>query len=83
MEKCLKKGKKIKYFFCVKQISMCDTYTYFYMNFLKAFKTIVFRFVALVTKKLWAILDFFSALYPIPYQKILLISILKSHKISR
>jgi len=58
------------------------------MNFSRAFKTIVFRSVALVTKKLWAILDFFfqrpdfsSALYPTLkikkiYQKILLISIL-------
>ena len=42
--------------FCLKQISMCDTcyYTLFFMG------NIVFRSVALVKKKLWAI--FFKSL---------------------
>jgi len=55
----LKKGQKneIKYFsFCFKQISKSDTC--FYLHFLRAFQK--YRSVALVTKKLWAILDFFS-----------------------
>ena len=63
-----KKGsKKVKnIFFCFKQISKCDSRCIFQ----GLFKNIVFRSVALVTKKLWAILDFFhrpdlfSALYP-------------------
>ena len=42
-----------KYFFCFKQISKCDTC--FYMYFQGLFKTIVFRSVALVTKKLLGI----------------------------
>ena len=51
-----KGSKKVnKIFFGFKQISKCDSC--FYMQGL--FKNIVFRSVALVTKKLWAILDFF------------------------
>ena len=40
-----------------KQISKCDTC--FYMHFSRASQKYSFRSVALVTKKLWAILDFF------------------------
>ena len=49
VKKYLKKGKKMKknIVFCFKQISKCDTC--FYMLF---FKNIVFKSVALVTKKL-------------------------------
>ena len=52
-----KKSKNVKnIFFCLKQISKCDTC--FYAHFQGLFKNIVFRSVALVIKKLWAILDF-------------------------
>ena len=55
-------------FFCFKQISKYDTC--FFMHFKGLFRNVVFRSVALVTKKLQAILYFFSqtvlfsALYP-------------------
>ena len=62
-KKISKKGKKMKknIVFCFKQISKCDTC--FYMLF---FKNIVFKSVALVTKKLWAIFRLFhrSTVYP-------------------
>jgi len=67
-----KRVKKIQknIFFCFKQISKCDTC--FYMQFSRAlFKNIVFKTVALVIKKLWVILDFFSQtgrfFRPVPY----------------
>ena len=66
MQKRVKKVKDI--FFCFKQISKCDTC--FYMNFSRALQKYRLIAVALVTKKLWAILDFFlqirlfSAMYP-------------------
>ena len=42
----------------LKQISKRDTC--FCINFQGLFKDIVFRSVTLITKKVWAILDFFS-----------------------
>ena len=66
-KKRLKNVKNI--FFCLKQISKCDTC--FYIHFSRAFKKYSFRSVALVIKKLWAILDFFlhlpDFLLPGPY----------------
>jgi len=54
-KKRVKKWKE--YFFGFKQKSKCDTWsTYIFQGL---FKNIVFITVALVTKKLWAILDFF------------------------
>jgi len=65
-KKCLKNGQKIeKIFFGFNQISKRDTWI-----FQCLFKNKDFRNVALVTKKVWAILDIFSqtglffALYP-------------------
>ena len=55
----LKKGSKNKknIFLGFKQKSKCDTWS---TNIFQGlFKNIVFITVALVTKKLWAILDFF------------------------
>jgi len=48
--------KRVNNFFS-KQISKCDTC--FYMNFSRALQKYRLIAVALVTKKLWAILDFF------------------------
>jgi len=66
VEKRVKKWKE--YFFVLnKYQSMTDVSTCIFQGF---FKDIVFRSVALVTNKLWAVLDFFftgqtfSALYP-------------------
>ena len=82
-----KRLKKSKIFFCLKQISKCDTC--FYNYFQGLLKNIVFRFLALVIKKLRANLDLilhsglFNALY---IKKIYKISfeflIIKSKKIS-
>ena len=65
-----KKSKNVKKKkFCLRQISKCDTC--FYTHFSRAFQKYSFyRSVALVIKKLWANLDFFThsglftALYP-------------------
>ena len=51
-------SKKIKNIFCFKQISKCDTC--FYMHFSRAFQKNSYRSVAFVTKKILAILDFFT-----------------------
>ena len=71
LKKCLKKGQKIEkniFFVLIKYHSLTHVSTCIFQGL---FKNIVFRSVALVTKKLWAILDllfhrpdFFSALYP-------------------
>ena len=47
-----------KFFVCFKQISKCDTCLY--IHFQGLFKNIILRSLAVVTKKIWAILDFFT-----------------------
>jgi len=60
VKKCRKKSKKkIKKYFFVLNKSQSVTHVSACI-FQGLFKTIVFRSVALVSKKLWAILDFFS-----------------------
>ena len=68
------------YFFCFKQISKCACVTHVSTCIFQGlYKNIVFRSVAIVTKKLCAILEFFSqtqlfsALYPIKKNYYLLI----------
>ena len=62
----LGRDKKMN-FFCFKLISKCDTC--FFVHVSTAFQK--YRSVALVTKKLWAILDFFftdrTFFRPVPY----------------
>ena len=59
----------LKIFFLLIKISKCDAC--FYTHFQGLFKNIVFRSVALVIKKLWAILEIFYTLRtfyrPAPY----------------
>jgi len=65
VKKALKGVRKMKkIFFCFKQISKCNTC--FYIHFSRAFQKN--RYVALVTKKLWAILDFFTDFFSALYQ---------------
>ena len=55
-----KSQKMLQIFFCLKQTSKCDTCFYIHFSIFQGlFKNIVFRSVALVIKKLWAIFDFF------------------------
>ena len=69
-----KKGKKKILFFVLKKYqSVTHISTYIFQGL---FKNIVFRSVALVTKKLCAILDFF-------YKKFFKLLFIQSHKISQ
>ena len=60
VEKTPKKGQKIKKNIFVFVLNKYESVTHVSLSIFQwLFRNIVFRYVALVTKQLWAILDFF------------------------